>query len=62
MPSDRMTVYRKSNPEYYEKEKIKLNERYKSNPEYKERTKQLALARYYRLKEEKQKLNGFIDD
>lgn len=62
MPSNRMTVYRKANPEYYEKEKNNLNQRYENDPGYKERAKIRALARYYRLKEEKQKLTAFIDD
>ena len=49
------TVYRKEHPEYYEKERIKDNERvknlYHNNPEYKEKVKQQALARYYKLKD-----------
>ena len=56
------TKYRKEHPEYYKQERIKDNERvkniYHTNPEYKEKVKQQALARYYRLKE--QKLNASI--
>jgi hypothetical protein len=63
--SSSTTLYRRTNPEYYEKEKIRDNIRmtakYHNNPEYKERNKQMALARYYRLKQ--QKLNAsFIED
>ena len=51
------TKYRKEHPEYYEKERIKDNERvkklYHNNPEYREKVKQQALARYYKLKEAK---------
>jgi len=53
------TLYRLNHPEYYEKEKIKDNERmkqkYANNPEYKEQVKKRALERYYRLKQEKMK-------
>jgi len=60
--SSSTTLYRKANPEYYEKEKIRDRERmrlkYNENPEHRERVKQQALARYYRLKE--QKNNGSI--
>ena len=49
------TQYRKENPEYYEKERIKDNERvkklYHNNPEYREKVKQQALARYYKSKQ-----------
>jgi hypothetical protein len=55
--SSRATIYRKEHPEYYEKERIKDNERvknlYQNNPEYREKVKQQALARYYKLKETK---------
>jgi hypothetical protein len=55
------TIYRKTHPEYYEQERIKDNERVKSlyhnNPEYKEKVRQQALARYYRLKEQKANTN-----
>ena len=55
--SSRATIYRKEHPEYYEKERIKDNERvktlYQNNPEYREKFKQQALARYYKLKETK---------
>jgi len=51
------TKYRKEHPEYYEKERVKDNERVKSlyhnNPEYREKVKQQALARYYKSKETK---------
>jgi hypothetical protein len=51
------TKYRQEHPEYHEKEKAKDRERikklYHDNPEYKEKVKQQALARYYRLKEQK---------
>ena len=60
--SSSTTLYRKANPEYYEKEKIRDRERmknkYNENPEHREKVKQQALARYYRLKE--QKSNSFI--
>ena len=60
--SSKATVYRKEHPEYYEKERIKDNERvknlYHNNPEYKEKVKQQALARYYKLKDIK--ANGSI--
>jgi hypothetical protein len=50
--SSRATIYRKEHPEYYEKERIKDNERvktlYQNNPEYREKVKQQALARYYK--------------
>jgi hypothetical protein len=55
--SSTTTLYRKANPEYYEKEKIKDRERmklkYNENPEHREKVKQQALARYYKLKQEK---------
>jgi hypothetical protein len=51
------TKYRKEHPEYYEKERIIDRERvkniYKNNPEYREKVKQQALARYYKIKEQK---------
>ena len=51
------TKYRKEHPEYYEKEKLNDKERikniYHNNPEYREKVKQRALARYYRIKEQK---------
>jgi hypothetical protein len=56
------TKYRKEHPEYYEKERIVDRERvkniYKNNPEYREKVKQQALARYYKIKE--QKINSSI--
>lgn len=56
-----MTLYRKSNPEFYEEEKKKNNERnkakYANNPEKKEAVKKRALDRYYRLKAEKTEEN-----
>ena len=56
------TKYRKEHPEYYEKERIIDRERvkniYKNNPEYREKVKQQALARYYKIKE--QKINSSI--
>jgi len=59
--SSRATIYRKEHPEYYEKERIKDNERvknlYQNNPEYREKVKQQALARYYKLKETKANIN-----
>ena len=55
--SSSTTLSRKANPEYYEKEKIRDRERLKlkcnENPEHQEKVKQQALARYYRLKQEK---------
>ena len=52
------TQYRKEHPEYYEKERIKDNERvkklYHNNPEYREKVKQQALARYYKSKDAKE--------
>ncbi len=54
--SSTTTIYRKE-PEWREQEKVKDRERFKvmyqDNPEYREKVKQRALARYYRLKEEK---------
>ena len=51
------TKYRKEHPEYYEKQRIIDRERvkniYKNNPEYREKVKQQALARYYKIKEQK---------
>ena len=51
------TKYRKEHPEYYEKERVIDRERvkniYKNNPEYREKVKQQALARYYKIKEQK---------
>jgi len=51
------TKYRISHPEYYERERERDRERvkqiYQNNPEYREKVKQQALARYYRLKQEK---------
>jgi hypothetical protein len=56
------TKYRKEHPEYYEKERVIDRERvkniYKNNPEYREKVKQQALARYYKIKE--QKINSSI--
>ena len=64
------TQYRKSHPEYYEKEKKANLERYYNNQEatikrildkynndeeYKKKVRDNALKRYYRLKEERQK-------
>ena len=55
--SSTTTLYRKANPEYYEKEKIRDRERmklkYNEDPEHREKVKQQALTRYYRLKKEK---------
>ncbi len=48
--------YRK-HPEYYVRERAIDRERvkqiYQNNPEYREKVKQQAIARYYRLKQEK---------
>ena len=55
--SSTTTKYRQEHPEWREQEKVKDRERFKAvyqnNPEYREKVKQTALARYYRLKEEK---------
>ena len=55
--SSTTTRYRNEHPEWREQEKAKDRERlkmmYQDNPEYREKVKQKALARYYRLKEEK---------
>ena len=55
--SSATTIYRKEHPEWREQEKIKDRERfnklYQDSPEYREKVKQRALARYYRLKEQK---------
>jgi len=52
---ERLKMMYQDNPEY--REKVKDRERFKAmyqnNPEYREKVKQTALARYYRLKEEK---------
>ena len=65
------TQYRKSHPEYYEKEKQlnleryyknqettikKILDKYNNDEEYKKKVKENALKRYYRLKEERQKV------
>lgn len=58
--SSSTTLYRRAHPEYYEKEKardnIRMTAKYHNDPEYREKNKQMALARYYRLKQ--QKLNA----
>jgi hypothetical protein len=55
--SSTTTIYRKEHPEWREQEKVKdrasFNKLYQDNPEYREKVKQRALARYYRLKEQK---------
>ena len=55
--SSSATIYRKNHPEYYERERVKDNERVKKlfqdNTEYREKVKKQALDRYYRLKQEK---------
>ena len=55
--SSSATIYRKNHPEYYERERVKDNERvkklYQDNTEYREKVKKQALDRYYRLKQEK---------
>ena len=55
--SSAATIYRKEHPEWREQEKVKDRERfnklYENNPEYREKVKQRALARYYRIKEQK---------
>lgn len=55
--SSKATIYRKEHPDYYKEERVKDNERvkkiYNNNPEYREKVKQQALARYYKLKEQK---------
>ena len=55
--TSKATKYRKEHPEYYERERAIDRERvkqiYQNNPEYREKVKQQALARYYRLKQEK---------
>lgn len=57
--SSKSTLYRREHPEYYEKERERDKERvkkyYHSNPEYKEKVKQQSIARYYRLKQIKEK-------
>jgi hypothetical protein len=61
-----MTKYRALHPEYREKEKpadnARSTARYANDLVYRENNKRRALERYYRIKAEKQKLNGFIDD
>jgi hypothetical protein len=55
--SSKASIYRRENPEYYQKEREKDKERvkilYHNNLEYREKTKQRALERYYRIKQEK---------
>ncbi len=55
--SSTTTLYRKEHPEWREQEKVndreRFNKLYQENPEYREKVQQLALARYYRLKEQK---------
>ena len=57
--SSTTTRYRNEHPEWRGQEKVKDRERfnklYENNPEYREKVKQQALARYYRLKQEKLK-------
>ncbi len=40
--------------EVNEQKRVRSNERYKNEPEYREKAKKNALARYYRLKAEKE--------
>ena len=58
--SSASTIFRKEHPEYYEKERIRDNERvkklYHNKTGYRKKVKQQALARYYILKETKQML------
>ena len=49
-----MREYRLKHPEYDMKDLEKKKEKYHNDPDYKEKKKQQALARYYRLKEQKQ--------
>lgn len=49
-----MREYRLKHPEYDIKDLEKKREKYQNDPDYRERKKQQALARYYRLKEQKQ--------
>jgi hypothetical protein len=53
------SLYRLKHPEWREAEKVRNNDRekakYNNDPEYKEKVKKNALARYYRLKEMKNK-------
>ena len=57
--SSKTTLYRAEHPEWRDRERISDRERlkkyYHENPEHKEIVKQKALARYYRIKEEKLK-------
>jgi hypothetical protein len=56
--SSSTTLYRINHPEYYEKEKIRDNERmklkYSTNEEYREKVKKRALESYYKKKQQKQ--------
>jgi hypothetical protein len=55
--SSTTTRYRNEHPEWLEQEKAKDREQfemmYQDNPEFRGKEKQRALARYYRLKEQK---------
>jgi len=47
-----MRNYREKNKEYYEKEKVRYNERYKNDPDYREKKIKSALNRYNKKKQE----------
>lgn len=63
--SSKSTLYRRSHPEYYEKEREKDKERvkniYHTNPEYKERVKKQSQERYYKLKQAKANVSNEED-
>jgi hypothetical protein len=47
-----MRNYREKNKEYYEKEKVRYNEKYKNDPDYREKKIKSALNRYNKKKQE----------
>ncbi len=55
--SSKTTLYRRSNPEYYEEEKkkdaVRMKNKYANDPEYREYMKKYYKERYQRLKAEK---------
>ena len=58
--TSKTTIYRTEHPEWREQEKVRDRERFKllyqENTEHREKVKQRALARYYRIKEERKNI------
>ena len=55
-----MRSYRQKNPEYYNNDCLKKNERYLNDPDFREKMKQNAKERYLKLKLLKQNNNILI--